>query len=1098
MNCSFCGKELVDNASWCPFCGTQLTEASEESDYAYEAFISYRHLPLDRQVAVKIQRAIEGYRIPKQLIGDDGKRRLGKCFRDEDELPTSASLSEQIEDALRHSRHLIVVCTEETRKSVWVMREVELFASYHGRDRILVALASGEPSESFPPLLLTRLEKDSAGNIVEMPREPIAADFRDLKRSKFDVEKLRIISQLLGCNFDDLRQREKARRNKIIATAASAVAAVSLAFGGFATYQQMQISESYRQIQIKESEFLATEALDLLAQGDRYQAIQVALAALPESSTSDDRPYVPAAQMALENSLGVYMGDIDWTSCYSQTNISPESLFGVVFSDDGLEAFVNTGYQIEVHESATGDLLSTFDVLSMLVSNSGDFADETLTPQAMGFAGDKLIVAFFNEMLCLDVYEGSLVWHNKPNWLSGEQQSLAVSPDGTTAAIFRSEWFGTDDAEIIVLDVETGEVTDTFTFPGYEELGSENSFYSENPSVTFSPDGSKLIMGSLGYIFQVDIASGSIDQAESTYEELRSLTYIDDLIVAVTQDDTDSFTDPFSCCIDVFDDNLKLLWSYEDDIDGSDAVSTVKACGTWDYSENGSDQLVVIFGNDLLFLSKQTGKTVFTITQESPILDCIVARGRGEDCVFICTCDGSLLFRDPRKSNDGLGLSGFDTSIDLGALEDGKFFICGDRVYCSLIVSATDKHVVYRFFEPQDIAGSTNLNETYEMDNPGYFHWNGSFLAIRGDEVVYFFDQNTFGLIGSFDLNGLDDLDLSPNEQGYIESALNENGDFLILGRSKSDEDSLVLYRIVSDATSFERILTFEANYAEIIDEIDSGGGTTQIIIDASIDWDDHVLVINPDLDEDKRIVCDIAPDHIIDSVWYANGKLYVNLFDSSALENLTVYDAETGDVIDCEMSGYPLTESALSEYCVSLSADGSRLAMACADGYLRCFDTATDKLIWETSETSPRIHFIMIGESGDIFVQDCEGNCVLVSGKTGEVLNSSTTGLPLVSAAWFRDGTNELLLQFRYLGGTRMGLALITMDSEMFGTSSIIYGGLVIAPDDRHYAFINSSPQDLYVADKLSLDELIELGHETVAGHELTDAERYLYQVAD
>ena len=1097
MDCAFCDKQIANEASWCPYCGTQVGDAAEGTDYTYEAFISYRHLPLDRQVAVKIQRAIEGYRIPKQLIGEDGKKRLGKCFRDEDELPTSASLSEQIEDALRHSRYLVVVCTKETRNSLWVLREVETFASYHGRDRILVALAEGEPSESFPPLLLSRTEKNEVGELVEMPREPIAADFRDLKRSKFNVEKLRIISQLLGCNFDDLRQREKARRNKIIATAASGIAAVSLAFGGFATYQQMQIAESYRQIQIKESEFLATEANDLLAQGDRYQAIQVALAALPESSTSNDRPYVPAAQMALEQALGIYMNETEWTSRYSQTNVASDASSDIVFSDNGLEAYVNTNYRIEVHEATTGSLMCVLNPLDLLEGNVYDLGDETTTPLAMAFAGDRLIVTYYSTVCCFDTNDGSLVWSNEVDGIIGEQESLAISSDGTAGAYIHGEWSGMEDVNIDVFDTETGDITDTFSFPGYDQPGRDLPEYYEVPSLVFSPDDSKLAMGVFGYLYQVDLASGSTDDVEPTYGAISSLAYVGDLIASVSQADTDALFGPIPYCIDVYDEDLELLWTYKDDLDGSEPYSDVKVCGEWDYSENGSGQLVSIFGNDLLLLGKKKGDTVLTIELESPILDCVVAQGRGNECLFICTRDGGLMFRDPRKINDGYGFSGYDITLGLETFENGDFFVCDGRVYCSLVDASTSKHMVFRFFESDDIAGNTDLEAMYGMDDPSHFYWNGTVLAVQDSSSIHFLDQNTFELITSFDLNGLDELDVS--EDTNLEMALDEAGDaFVIAQRIDSDYSDLVLYRIGYKDGSAEPLVSFDETNIESIEAVDLADGSTRLLVGIEVDYDYHVLVIDPGLDESKRIVCDITLDDIFNYSWYANDKVYVSVYGSGSYENLTVFDSQTGERVDCDLSSYYLTENTLSEYAVALTPDGSKLVMACADGYLRCFDTANDKLIWETSQTSPSIHFVAFGEMGDVFVQDSYGQSVLVSGKTGEVLASSTTVLPLVSGAWYREGTNELLLQFSYLQGTHQGLALITMDPEMFGPKSIIYGGLVVSPDDGRFAYTNGYPPDLHMADKLSLDELIALANETIAGHELTDAERYLYQVAN
>ena len=92
----------------------------------YKAFISYRHLEPDRTVAVAVHRLLEKYTIPSRLRRN-GERRLGRIFRDEDELPLSASLSESIQTALQESEYLIVICTPQFRESLWCMREVDTF-----------------------------------------------------------------------------------------------------------------------------------------------------------------------------------------------------------------------------------------------------------------------------------------------------------------------------------------------------------------------------------------------------------------------------------------------------------------------------------------------------------------------------------------------------------------------------------------------------------------------------------------------------------------------------------------------------------------------------------------------------------------------------------------------------------------------------------------------------------------------------------------------------------------------------------------------------------------------------------------------------------
>ena len=86
----------------------------------YWAFLSYSHT--DRQWGDWLHKALETYRIPRRLIGKesrDGKipARVFPVFRDREELPVSADLSSNIEEALRESRYLIVICSPRATRS---------------------------------------------------------------------------------------------------------------------------------------------------------------------------------------------------------------------------------------------------------------------------------------------------------------------------------------------------------------------------------------------------------------------------------------------------------------------------------------------------------------------------------------------------------------------------------------------------------------------------------------------------------------------------------------------------------------------------------------------------------------------------------------------------------------------------------------------------------------------------------------------------------------------------------------------------------------------------------------------------------------------
>src|SRR5580658_861351 len=160
---------------------TSTKEAVE--DYRFAAFISYRHVEPDRRWAKWLHTQVETYRVPKHLQRERGLRaRVGRIFRDEEELPASANLSAELEAALQQSRFLIVVCSPRTPASQWVNQEVLRFRELGRHDRVLALLIEGEPADAFPQSL--REIRRTVVDTQSLPREqvedvePLAADVR--------------------------------------------------------------------------------------------------------------------------------------------------------------------------------------------------------------------------------------------------------------------------------------------------------------------------------------------------------------------------------------------------------------------------------------------------------------------------------------------------------------------------------------------------------------------------------------------------------------------------------------------------------------------------------------------------------------------------------------------------------------------------------------------------------------------------------------------------------------------------------------------------------------------------------------------------------
>jgi tetratricopeptide (TPR) repeat protein len=241
--------------------GDAQSAERKDDDYPYAAFISYRHAELDRRWAKWLHKTLETYRVPRSLVRSRGlPPRIGRVFRDEEELPVSSSLSGEIDKALIASKFLIVICSRQTPSSKWVNREVERFRELGRGDRILAVLIDGEPHESFPKAL-TEIRRATTGANPITPGqsasaqsaapdsvgahdpsfeavEPLAADVRPIRHESpghlVRMARMRMIACVLGVKFDDLRNRELHRRNRRL-VALGSVAASLLVLMSFLT-----------------------------------------------------------------------------------------------------------------------------------------------------------------------------------------------------------------------------------------------------------------------------------------------------------------------------------------------------------------------------------------------------------------------------------------------------------------------------------------------------------------------------------------------------------------------------------------------------------------------------------------------------------------------------------------------------------------------------------------------------------------------------------------------------------------------------------------------------------------------------------------------
>lgn len=251
-----------------------LGDGMAETSFKYRAFISYSHA--DHEWAVWLHRALERYRVPKKIAGAKGVTRLGKCFRDEEELSAAAELGPEIAEALMASDTLIVVCSPRAAQSPWVDKEIAQFkqlaraAGPKAEDRVFALIVDGEPhgageTECFPPALKLKTDGSAA--------EPLAVDVRKFGR---DDALLRLVGGILDVGYDDLRQRE-ARKRRAEMFRAQALFVSGLALTGAALAGGFFAASNYVDANEQKSALFAAAADQLSAEDNHLPAMLMAL-----------------------------------------------------------------------------------------------------------------------------------------------------------------------------------------------------------------------------------------------------------------------------------------------------------------------------------------------------------------------------------------------------------------------------------------------------------------------------------------------------------------------------------------------------------------------------------------------------------------------------------------------------------------------------------------------------------------------------------------------------------------------------------------------------------------------------------------------------
>ncbi len=790
----------------------------------YNAFISYKHAPLDNKMAAHIQSALEHFKIPRKIQKMTGMKRIQRIFRDKDELPITSDLTDTISQALENSDYLIVICSKSTKLSHWVPREIEFFLRSHSMDKILTVLIEGEPEESIPDILCSderviRLD-DGTVQATSVTCEPLSCDFRLPKHKADKVELPRLAACLIGCSYDELINRRRQYRIKRAVAATAVLFAVAVAFAGYLLYNQMRLKRAYKETLQSQAVNLSNQSVALFNEGDRVGALQLALAALPPES---DAPITAEATRALVTSTYAYQPahsiyrdedlKLDW-NYHMNANIKDM----VLSPDEQTLACLDTDSMISIWNTRTHEQIINNTTLN------GEY-------YGMHYLNEfSLVIWCQNEVVCYNLahrdvkwrlsiseHDGSLLEDYELDSIRFMNSSFGFSDDSGYLYVFANvsahpkELFADDiinEFYLLKLSQDNGEIVDTY------ELGVTGIAGSG-----FSPEGSKcaFIGGELGSysICVLDIQTKEINSIPVDESCVCNLFWIDesrlvfsventsDLLFQTSYDYVPLVSQYFTTSL--FDTvSMQILWTSEFE------YYEYSACIHSAYIPT-LDKLVYARGDSLRFVDCSTGEVSYSKHFNRIIIGVRNYNSNGSLQLFLS--DGSVTYINCENPDGAVFLypdfMWMGTLLKVIPTERGTYILCRN----SYDVQFFSERLGDLRWEPLEDAMSTGDPETlYYKDDKYLIH---TYITVNANNQIdhhcIAYDLNTASFLWDILLTDFvitnDPLLLSVQDDVLSVAVMKDDYQLCIRYISMKDgqviEDEIVSHKITSIQFSF-------------------------------------------------------------------------------------------------------------------------------------------------------------------------------------------------------------------------------------------------------------------------------------------------------
>ena len=1029
----------------------------------YDAFISYRHTPLDMETAKKVHTFLETYHVPGAVQKKTGKKKINRVFRDQEELPIGSDLNDNISEALKESEYLIVICSPDTPGSYWVNKEIDTFIELHDRSHVLAVLAAGEPDQSFPPQLLV----DDEGK----PVEPLAADVRGETQKernvRFKTEMLRLAAPVLGCTYDDLKQRHRERiirRNIAIASSiAVVIAAIGIAFGiynarvadkmkkladekaeladektvladeksklaeekGALAEEKSELldslTEEYIDKQKNQSRFYAEEALNILKQGKRGDAARIAAAGLP--GEDNERPYVAEAEYALSAALHAY--DFGKTLNFDNVLEHELSVKYQNFTDDGqLLTTIDSGETVYVWDTADNKLLAKIPC---------DINEDYYLITALAAAADKAnIYVATKESLCCYDYDGGL-------------RHEYIYPADITGAIISLE-----NDRAFLISAQTLEIV-SLSDGKVQKTINNTSEYSFSSLSAVTEDGKYIAVGHLalmeteGIVTLVNLEDYSVQDIKLTNPHPLDLCFTPGDMLCVLSCNEDFISSGVKkLSMDIQTTGEEGFLSVDVPVDIYDIASFDSVLKS---AKSPEGDYIVLAIESEAFAFDTAGKLIsyFTLGGSTRTLHLAYESGIG----WVSYANGDIVtinFIDQKIYSD----NAISTGLEIREMEmiDGGVAIA--PIYSSNVY-------VMKYHIASDLETLTAQNDysllCYAAPDGSYFVMDNGFnrkeilFYDNNGELIYSYEDDRTALTGAF-------IDNKFIFTGYQR--------LCIIDPIKKEIQKYEYADFGLNSSAAAAYFTEDSHYAVIY-------ATYSLIV---LDMENMKCIYS--LDNGKKI----------------NGSVISNdgktLLLSCADKNLTKIDIETKKETVLENDSLRVLMNLSASKFLAISKSGKLCAMACSDGKVRLIDLNDGKIVQEIPMnshvrcfvrfTSDEKHLILQGDDYTIKIWDIDKKLVV-----------SSTGCNMILDHIIEDPDGYLAMSTPYFAGL-----FETTDYAMVAYAQY---GFCYVPADK--SFLIQDGKNVYRTHYKNYEKLIEEAKRQFGSLEFDAEQKLKYNIS-